>query len=72
MTTNKEMVKCPYCEGDGEVKDWADDILGNTTSFYHTCDCCEGEGELTKEEYELAKKVYLKSNKEIIKQVEGS
>jgi DnaJ-class molecular chaperone len=62
---------CPYCEGEGQVKEWADDYFGNTTSFYHTCDCCEGEGKILDREYKIAKKVYPKSNKELIKMIEG-
>lgn len=65
-------VPCPYCEGDGQVKDWTDDMFGNTQSFYISCDCCEGEGEIDKKDYKLAKTVYPLSNKEMIKRVESS
>jgi hypothetical protein len=52
------------------VDDIADDMFGNSTWFSHGCDCCEGEGEVTEQEYELAKEVYIKTNREVIAEIE--
>ncbi len=52
------VVACPDCEGDGQVKDWADDMYGNTTSFWHMCECCEGEGVVPQKDYDWIKKIY--------------
>jgi DnaJ-class molecular chaperone len=64
-------VTCPYCEGDGMVDDYADDMFGNSTKFSHGCECCDGEGEIPEEEYKSAKEVYIKTNREVIAEIEG-
>lgn len=54
---------CPDCEGDTQVMDWADDMWGNTKSFWRQCDCCEGEGYFTSEkEWKEVKEIYPKPN----------
>lgn len=56
-------VECPYCEGDGMVMDWADDMFGNTMSFWTGCEYCDGEGKVSKTEYKEIKELGVIPNR---------
>lgn len=44
----KKLEECKICKGTGEYKDSADDMFGNTITFYNPCEYCEGEGKVEK------------------------
>jgi hypothetical protein len=44
--TEKKLIECPVCNGEGQEADEFDSAFGTTETFWRTCSCCEGEGNI--------------------------
>jgi DnaJ-class molecular chaperone len=46
LTKKIQLEECKNCKETGEELDSFDDMWGNNTEFWRTCDYCEGEGKV--------------------------